>query len=397
MTTMTAAIKLQWLERADKVLAQNYRRPENIFTHGEGCTLVDTQGQSYLDMTSGVAVNALGYNSKIISQAIQQSSRGLVHTSNLFHTTPAIYLAELLVEGSFADKVFFCNSGAESVEAALKFALLFHNGQRQKVHCFKGSFHGRTLGALGLTDIPDHHTLYGTPKHGTFHQFNDMSALDNIDESSCAVILEIIQGEGGIRVVDTDWIRALRARCDEKGALLIIDEVQTGLGRTGQLWAYQWTNIEPDLMTVAKPLAGGLPMGAVMMNQRVAESIRPGLHATTFGGGPFVANIASRVVETLSNPAFLADIQDRSLYLLDLLRALDHPFIEEIRGLGLLLGLKMRCPAKSVVQAAYEQKLLLVPARDNVVRFIPPLTISREDLREAVKRLALALEGVARS
>ncbi|MCA8923436.1 MAG: acetylornithine/succinylornithine family transaminase [Planctomycetes bacterium] len=388
-----------WVERAERVLAPTYARPARVFVSGEGSTLVDEDGRRYLDMTSGVAVNALGHGSPVVADALRDAADGLIHTSNLFHTRPAARLAELLVEHSFADRVFFCNSGAESVEGAIKFAIVHGGPQRKKVVAFRGSFHGRTLGALSSTDMPAHHSTFGQATHRTFAPFNDDAAIQEVDESTCAVIVEPIQGEGGVRSADPAWLGRLRQRCSEVGALLIFDEVQTGLGRTGKLWAHEWYDVTPDIMTVAKPLAGGLPMGAVLMTEAVAASLRPGLHATTFGGGPLVASVGARVVEHIAAGEFLADVRAKASFLREQLGAL-RPHVAEVRGKGLLVGLRLSLPgvehpAKAVVSTAFDLGLLLVAARDDVVRLIPALNVTREELETAVERLALTLERVA--
>lgn len=397
------ALESAWISRAERVLAPTYARPRRVFVSGEGSTLVDEEGRRYLDMTSGVAVNALGYGSPIIAEALREAADGLIHTSNLYHTQPAARLAELLVERSFADRVFFCNSGAESVEGALKFAIFHSEIQRQKVIAFRGSFHGRTLGALSVTDMPQHHQVFGSKAlTRAFAPFDDEAAIAQIDEFTSAVIVEPIQGEGGVRVASSAWLKSLRQRCTEVGALLIFDEVQTGLGRTGMLWAHEWSGVKPDLMTLAKPLAGGLPMGAVLMTEAVASSIRPGLHATTFGGGPLVASVGARVFEHLAEPEFLAEVRAKSAFLRERVAALGCPYIVDVRGKGLLLGLELalpgvESPAKATVSLAFEMGLLLVAAREDVVRLIPPLSVTREELETAVGRLALVLERVAAS
>lgn len=387
-----------WVTRAERVLAPTYARPPREFVSGSGSALYDAEGERFLDMTSGVAVNALGHGSPLIAEALREAADGLIHTSNLFHTRPAARLAELLVEHSFADRVFFCNSGAESVEAAIKFAMIHGGPLRKKVVAFRGSFHGRTVGALSVTDMPEHHRMFDVTLLRAFAPFNDPAALERIDETTCAVIVEPIQGEGGVRAADAGWLRRLRERCTRTGTLLIFDEVQVGLGRTGKLWAHEWSGVTPDLLTVAKPLAGGLPMGAVLLSEGVAASLRPGLHATTFGGGPLVASVGARVVEHVAAPEFLAEVRAKADFVRELLAAL--PQVAEVRGQGLLLGLRLNlpgvaAPAKATVAEAFSRRLLLVAARDDVVRLIPPLNVTRDELREAVQLLGETLEHLA--
>lgn len=378
---------------ADRVLAPTYRRPERLFTAGEGCWVVDAEGRRYLDLTSGVAVNALGHGSPEVVEALREGAAGLVHTSNLYHTEPAIRLAAALVERSFADRVFFCNSGAESIEGAIKLARLAGGPLRRKVIAFERSFHGRTLGALSITDRPaDHKTFGPMPRLCQRLPWNDERALDEIDGFTCAVVVEPIQGEGGIRVPDEGWLRALRHRCNQVRALLVFDEVQCGLGRTGHLWAHEAFGVTPDIMTVAKPLAGGLPMGAVLMTEQVAQAIEPGAHATTFGGGPLVASVALRVLERLSQSDFLREVAAKGDFARETFGAVAG--VQGVRGRGLMLGLEVPVPAAEVTAAALERGLLVCPARDDVVRLVPPLTITREELGQAADRLGDALGEV---
>lgn len=381
------------LALADRVLAPTYSRPPRVFVDGDGAWLTDAQGQAWLDMTSGVAVLALGHKSPIVADALKHAAGGLIHTSNLFHTAPPILLASALVERSFADRVFFVNSGAEAVEGALKFARLAAGDRRQVVY-FDGSFHGRTLGALAATDRPAWQEPFA-PLAGGFTRapFDAPAALEAIDERVGAVIVEPVQGEGGVRPADPGWLASLRAACDAAGAFLIFDEVQTGLGRTGRLWAHERSGVTPDLMTLAKPLAGGLPMGAVLMTERVARAITPGCHATTFGGGPAVASVALAVLSALSEPGFLAEVERKGQLLREALQALGSPHLGEVRGQGLLVGVQTDLPAGEVVaRARDEEHLLLASAGADVLRFVPPLQIPDEDLLEAVARLGRTLQ-----
>ncbi|MBU47104.1 MAG: acetylornithine aminotransferase [Deltaproteobacteria bacterium] len=382
------------LALADKVLAPTYTRPEHLFVEGDGVFLKDAEGQQFLDMTSGVAVNALGHNAEIIKNALRKGLEGLIHTSNLFHTAPAILLANELVQHSFADKVFFTNSGAESVEGAIKFARLYAKDRHEIVY-FDSSFHGRTLGALAATDKEKIRTPF-TPLPTGYRcaPWNQHVAFNYITAQTAAVIVEPIQGEGGIRFADESWLQALRAHCDKVGALLIFDEVQCGLGRTGTLWGHQHYGITPDLMTLAKPLAGGLPMGAVLMTQNVADAITPSCHATTFGGGPLVATVAYEVFKEISNPTFLQAVQHKGAFLLETLRDLHSPYIEDIRGRGLFVGVQLNIPTQQVVEAARKEGLLLVAAANQVVRFVPSLTITKQELEQAVALFAKALHAV---
>jgi len=381
------------VDTAHRVLAPTYRQPDLIMTRGEGCWLEDADGNRYLDMTTG-SVTSLGHDAAVVREALEQAAGGLIHTSNLFYTQPAIDLAERLVEHSFAERVFFCNSGAEAVEGALKFARLTV-GDRHEVVYFDGSFHGRTFGALSATDRDDIRTPF-EPLVPGFRRapYDDDAALTMIDERTAAVIVEPIQGEGGVRTPRPEWLQHVRQRCAEVGALMIVDEIQCGLGRTGNLWAHQISGIKPDLLTLAKPLAGGLPMGAVLLGERAAQAVTPGSHGSTFGGGPVVATVACAVFDALSSPDLLSGVTERAALLRETLNTTLGDALEEVRGVGLIMGLKfaIEASAKDVAAAAREQGLLVVPASGDVLRFLPPLDTPHDDLREAVQRLGRAIE-----
>lgn len=375
---------------AERVLAPTYRRPPVLFTHGEGMYVYDASGRRYLDFVAGIAVCALGHADPGVAEVIAAQARRLVHLSNLYHTEPHLRLAEALVAHSFADRVFFCNSGAEAVEAALKFARKFarthFDDRKVGFVAFTHSFHGRTMGALSVTEKPAYREPFAPLVPGViFVPFNDIEAARAaITQETCAVIVEPIQGEGGVHVAAPEFLQALRARCDEVGALLIFDEVQCGLGRTGTLWAYEAYGVEPDLLTVAKPLANGLPMGAVLMREKVAAVLQPGDHGSTFAGGPLVAAVALHVFQRLCDPAFLARVREMGAYLMDRLRAVELPGVKEIRGRGLLIGLEIEGDARQVVAAALERGLLLTTAGDHVVRMVPPLIVERSHIDEAI-------------
>lgn len=382
---------------ADRVLAPTYRRPPIVFTHGEGMYVYDAAGRRYLDFVAGIAVCALGHADPGVAQVIAEQARRLVHLSNLYHTEPHLRLAEALVAHSFADRVFFCNSGAEAVEAALKFARKFarthFNNRKTGFVAFTHSFHGRTMGALSVTEKLAYREPFAPLIPGvTFVPFNDVEAARSaITAETCAVIVEPIQGEGGVHVASPEFLHALRARCDAVGALLIFDEVQCGLGRTGTLWAYEAYGVEPDLLTVAKPLANGLPIGAVLMKEKVAAVLQPGDHGSTFAGGPLVSAVALHVFERLRDPAFLARVREAGAYLAERLHAAELPGVKEIRGRGLLVGIEIEGDARAVVMAALERGLLLATAGDHVVRMVPPLIVEKSQIDEAVAILQEAM------
>jgi acetylornithine/N-succinyldiaminopimelate aminotransferase len=385
---------------ADSLLGL-YRPAGPVFTGGEGSYLLSECGARYLDFTSGIAVNALGYGHPAFAAAVREAlESGLTHTSNLFRTRPAAALAEWLTDHSFADRVFLCNSGAEANEGAFKFARRWARERggaaKHEIVAFRGGFHGRTMGALSATDRPAYQEPFLPLVPGIrFTEVGDLSALAGLlsRERTAAVIIEPIQGEGGVLPVPAEFLRVLRAACDAVDALLIFDEVQVGLGRTGNLWAYEAAGVAPDLLTLAKPLAGGLPMGAVLLTERVAEAIRPGDHATTFGGGPLVAAAALAVCETVGDPAFLAGVVATGEWLESRLGALAlrRPVVTAVRGAGLIWGVEISGSAADVVSRALDAGLLLCTAGPTVVRIVPPLTVSLPELEHGLTTLEEAL------
>lgn len=372
---------------------QTYKRPPFVLERGEGVYLYDAEGRRYLDFVSGIAVNALGYADPEVLAALSAQACQLTHCSNLYHSAPQALLARDLVERSFADRVFFCNSGAEACEGALKFARKWqrvnHPGQaRHGIVAFSGSFHGRTMGALSATYREKYRLPFEPLIPGvTFAPFNDVDAARAaIGPHTGAVIVEPLQGEGGVNPATPEFLRALREACDAQGALLIFDEVQCGLGRTGTLWAHEACGVIPDLMTLAKPLGGGLPIGAVLLTQRVAESIVPGDHGSTFAANPVICAVAQVVLRRISDPGFLAGVQARGRYLGAQLAALKarHPVLQEARGLGMIWGLELKVGAAPLIARGYERGLIMTNAGDRVLRLLPPLVTSEAQIDEAV-------------
>jgi acetylornithine/N-succinyldiaminopimelate aminotransferase len=369
-----------------------YRPAEPLLVSGSGCRLRDAAGRRYLDFGSGIGVNALGYGDAGVSRAMARSvATGLVHTSNLFRTAPAAELAAELVRLSFADRVFFCNSGAEANEAAFKFARRWareHGGAgRHEIVSLRGAFHGRLFGALAATDRPSMQEPFVPLMPGVrFISPEDVAEAEAvIGACTAAVIVEPVQGEGGVKPLSGAYLQALRGIADRAGALLIFDEVQCGLGRTGRLFAYEASGVVPDLLTLAKPLAGGLPMGAVLLSDRVAGAIRPGDHATTFGGGPLVASVALEVVRRIGAPEFLSGVRVRGTHMRRRLEELATlPAVAEARGTGLMWGIELRHAAAPVVQAALEAGLIVTLAGERVIRLLPPLVISESEIDEGV-------------
>ncbi|MBI5669596.1 MAG: aspartate aminotransferase family protein [Chloroflexi bacterium] len=374
-----------------------------MLMHGEGVHLFDADGKAYLDWVAGIAVNALGYGDAELTHAIQRAANnGLIHTSNLYYTAPQVELARLLVEKTtFADRVFFTNSGTEANEGAIKFArkVAYEKGLKDKVEivCFSGAFHGRTMGSLALTPREKYQKPFQPLMPGVVvAEYNNLdSAKAAVSNRTAAVMIEPVQGEGGIYAASDEFLRGLRELCDQYDALLIYDEVQCGMGRTGTLWAYEPSGVAPDMLTAAKPLAGGLPIGAILMTEAVASAMHPGEHGTTFAGGPLVTAAAQVVLNRVSQPEFLAHVREVGAYLMERLAEINSPLIKEVRGRGLMVGLELTIDVSKVVEAGYEHGLILVNAGTNVIRFVPPLIVEKQHVDELIEKLTAILTGMA--
>jgi acetylornithine/N-succinyldiaminopimelate aminotransferase len=383
------------IKRADQVMAATYQRFPVVFIKGQGCRLWDTDGRSYTDFVAGIAVCNLGHAHAQIGEAIARQAQTLLHVSNLYYTRPQIELASWLVENSFADRVFFGNSGAEANEAAIKLARKYFKergeGNRFRIVTMERSFHGRTLATLSATGQEKIKKGFEPVLDGfDFVPFNDVQALrSQIGPSTCAVMLEPIQGEGGIRCPDADYLKKVRQICDETGTLLIFDEIQTGMGRTGKLFAYQHFGVEPDIMTLAKALANGLPIGAMLAKEKIAAAFGIGSHASTFGGTPIVTTAALEVCKILVEGHVIENGRTTGLYFkqkLDELKA-RHRIIEDVRGLGLLLGIKLKVDGRPLVTQCMQKGFLINCIQDKILRFIPPLIISTEEIDQLVECL----------
>ncbi|HSJ08908.1 MAG TPA: acetylornithine/succinylornithine family transaminase [Longimicrobiales bacterium] len=385
----------------ESAVLATYRPAAPLFVRASGCRMYDDAGNAYLDFSSGIGVNALGYGDAGVAEAMQCAlDTGLIHTSNLYRTVPVQELATELTTRSFADRVFFCNSGAEANEAAFKFARRYGRevggAAKHEIVSMRGAFHGRLFGALAATDRKSMQEPFEPLMPGV--QFVAIGDVDGARaaisrERTAAIIVEPVQGEGGVLPVPAEFLAALRALADEADALLIFDEVQCGLGRTGRLFAYEHAGVTPDILTLAKPLAGGLPMGATLLTQRVADTIRPGDHATTFGGGALVATVALEVVQRIGAETFLAGVRSHGALLktaLDGLLVL--PAVKEVRGIGLMWGIELTVPAGPVVSAALERGLLVTAAGEKVIRLLPPLVISAADITAGVDVLREVLQ-----
>ena len=382
-----------------------FSRVDLGFERGEGVWLVATNGERYLDFTSGVAVNALGHAHPHLVAALQEQATKLWHMSNLFKSPDGERLAARLCEQSFADFVFFANSGAEAMECAIKVTRRYHAGkghpERYRIITFEGAFHGRTLGTLAATGSPKYLEGFGPPLDG-FDQvpLGDLDAVKKaIGPQTAGILIEPLQGEGGVRAASPAFFKALRQLCDDKDMLLVFDEVQTGMGRTGELFAYKRLGVVPDVMSLAKALGGGFPIGACLATAEAASGMTPGSHGSTFGGNPLAVSAANAVLDIMLKPGFFDHVQKMSLLLKQKLAALIDRYpkvLAEVRGEGLLIGLKAVVPSAALVNALRDQKLLTVGAGDNVVRFLPPLIVTETEIDEAVQRLdraCVALSG----
>ena len=382
-------------------LMPNYARADLVFEHGEGAWLYEADGRRFLDFGAGIAVSTLGHAHPELCKAIASQAARVIHVSNLYRNAQAERLAQRLVDTSFADSVLFCNSGAEAneglVKAMRKTMADAGMAERYRVICFEGAFHGRTLAMLAATGNPKYLAGFGPVVDGFDHvPFNDIGALRAaITPRTAGVLLEPVQGEGGVRPADLRFLRDLRATCDAFGILLGLDEVQCGMGRTGKLFAHEWAGIAPDVMSVAKGIAGGFPMGAVLAKEKVARALVPGSHGTTFGGGPLACAAANAVLDVILAPGFLGGVQRIGDYFWKGLNALvaRHPRVfTGVRGAGLLVGLSCAVPNTAVQAAAVEQGLLTITAAENVLRLAPPLIVGRAECDEALARLRRAAE-----
>jgi acetylornithine/N-succinyldiaminopimelate aminotransferase len=380
----------------------NYGRAPICLVRGDGVRVWDTDGREYLDFGTGIAVTSLGHCHARVTGAIQEAAATLLHVSNLYHTVPQIHLAKLLVEHSFADRVFFSNSGAEANEAAIKIARKYGKerlaSDRYEIITTHNSFHGRTLATVTATGQPKYHHGFEPIVPGFKHvPYNDLRAMERaIDSHTAAVLVEPIQGEGGVRVPDDDYLPGLRKLCDASGALLMLDEIQTGMGRTGRLWAYEHAGVEPDVMTLAKALANGVPIGATLVREDVASVLTPGTHGSTFGGTPFVTSVALATLTTMLDERIPERAARMGRFLLDRLRAVAaaRPVVTALRGRGLLIGIELARPAAAVVEACRDHGLLVLSAGEQVVRLAPPLIVDERDCERAVGVIDAALAGL---
>jgi acetylornithine/N-succinyldiaminopimelate aminotransferase len=390
----------------DTHVMPTYGRQNVVFERGEGVWLTSTGGETYLDFASGVAVNALGHAHPKLVAALTAQAQKLWHTSNLYRVAGQEELSSKLCAATGMDKVFFCNSGAEACEGAIKTARKYQSAigkpERQKIITFKGAFHGRTLATIAAAGNEKYLDGFGERAPGFVNlEFGDHDALTAVasEPDVAGILVEPVQGEGGIRPVPTQCLKGLRELCNKQGLLLMFDEVQCGMGRSGKLFAYEWAGIKPDVMAIAKGIGGGFPVGAFLGTKEATQGMVPGTHGSTYGGNPLAMAVANAVMDEVNRPEFLAQVQRSALVLKQKLAALADEFpdmIEEVRGTGLLMGVRFKSavPSGDVVKACTAQKFLTVGAGDNVVRVMPPLNVTEAELGEAVARLARALGHV---
>ncbi len=390
------------IEQSSKYLCFTYNRYPVVFSHGKGCKLWDVEGKEYLDFVAGLAVVNLGHCHPNVVAAIKEQAEKLIHVSNYYHNEPMIELARLLCENSFAEKVFFCNSGAEANEAAIKLARKYAKenlGQEKfEIITMLKSFHGRTMATITATGQERFHKGFEPLLPGfKYVPYNDLEAVNNaISEKTCAIMIEPVQGEGGVNVPSREYMQELRRLCDEKGILLILDEVQTGIGRTGKLFAYEHFGIEPDIMTLAKGLANGIPIGAMLTKDKFASAFVPGAHASTFGGNPLATAAAVEVLRTIKKDEVLKNCNIVSGYLINRLKELmkGFDFIRDIRGMGLLIGMELSFDAGDIVKKCMERGILINYTNGNTLRFIPPLILTADEVDVLTNALEEIFMGI---
>lgn len=387
------------IEKGKKYIMNTYGRLPVLFVRGQGSWLYDEEGNKYLDFVAGIAVNCLGHSNQLIKEALAEQADKLIHTSNLYWIEGQIDLAERLCQKSGMDKAFFCNSGAEANEGAIKLARKWGRPQgRYEIISALQSFHGRTMGALAATGQEKYQTSFQPLLPGfSFVNFNNLQEIKvAINEKTAAIILEPIQGEGGLNEPAPGYLKEVAELCKEEGILLILDEVQTGIGRTGKDFAFQHYGIEPDIITLAKGLGGGLPIGALLARGQAAETFQPGDHASTFGGNPLVTHVANQVCQKVLSEDFLEEVREKSAYMIDGLQGLKdkYPFISQIKGRGLMLGLECGQRANTIVDKMLERKILINAIGGKTLRFVPPLNLKKEEIDLLIENLDQVLEEV---
>lgn len=388
----------QWIEKSDRYIMKTYGRYPIVPVRGEGCRLWDVDGNEYLDFLGGIAVNNLGHCHPKVVAALQKQAAELIHCSNYYQIPQQIELAELLCNHSFADKAFFCNSGAEANEAAIKLARKYSRDtfgpERYEIITAADSFHGRTMATVSATGQEKVQRFFDPLLHGFKHvPFNDVVALEAaVTPTTCAIMLEPIQGESGINMPSPGYFQAVREICDRHGLLLIFDEVQVGVGRTGKLFAYEHFGVTPDIMTLAKALAGGAPIGAMLAKDKFAAAFVPGTHGSTFGGNPLVCAAAIATIRTILEDGLLSRCEEIGEYLTGELETLGgkYPFVKEVRGVGLMIGMALNIPGADIVKKGHQRGVLLNVTHDTVLRFVPALIVTRQE----IDKMIAILDGI---
>ncbi len=395
----------QYIQEAEQALLHTYNRYQVVFDKGDGVYLYDMEGKKYLDFCAGIAVFALGYNNQKYNNALKEQIDKIIHTSNYYYNVPSIEAAKKLKEVSGMDRVFFTNSGAEAVEGAIKaarkYAYLKDGSTDHEIIAMEHSFHGRTMGALSVTGNPKYREAF-EPMIGNirFAKINDFeSVLSNVTDKTCAILFETLQGEGGIFPAEESFLKQVKALCEEKDILLILDEIQCGMGRTGYMYAWQKYGVKPDIMTTAKALGCGVPVGAFLMTEKVgANSLTSGDHGTTYGGNPLAATAINIVLDLFEENHIIDNVKEAGSYLEEKLDGLvsEYDFIETRRGLGLMQGLVLRRPAGDIITKALEKGLVLINAGTNIIRFVPPLIITKENIDDMIVILKSCLDEIVR-
>ncbi len=385
----------QYIEDANKVLMHTYNRYQIVLDHGEGVHLFDTDNKKYLDFAAGIAVFALGYGNKVFNDALKNQIDKLLHTCNLYYNVPSIEAAKKIVKATGLERVFFTSSGTEAIEGAVKLARKYyykkHGIANSQIISMDNSFHGRSMGALSITGTKKYREAFEPLIGGVvFAKYNDLNSVAELMTSNtCAVIMEPIQGEGGLYPATKEFIQGVRKLCDEKGVLLILDEIQCGMGRTGTMYAYEQYGVKPDIITTAKALGCGVPVGAFVASEEVASAFEPGDHGTTYGGNPFVTSAVNAVFEIFEQDGVLDHVKEIAPYLEEKLKELvqKYDFVLEHRGVGLMQGLEFSFPVKDIIPKVMEKGLILISAGANIIRFVPPLVITKKDVDDMIQIL----------
>lgn len=381
-----------YINEAEKVLIHAYNRFPIVFEKGNGVNLYDVNGKEYLDFAAGIAVFAFGYGNKEYNDALKEQIDKIIHTSNLYYNVPAIEAAKKIVDATGLDRVFFTNSGTESIEGAIKLARKYYyvnkNANDSEIIAMENSFHGRSLGALAVTGQPKYQEAFKPLMSGVkYAKFNDLNSVKElVNSKTCAIIMETVQGEGGLYPANKEFIQGVRKICDDNDIVLILDEIQCGMGRTGTMFAYEQYGVKPDIVTLAKALGCGVPVGAFAANEKVASAMVPGDHGTTYGGNPLACAAVSKVFDMFKSYNLLENVKEVSAYLIEKLNGLKdkYDFIKEIRGLGLMQGMELSKPVGDIIIKAQKKGLVIISAGACVLRFVPPLVINKADVDKMI-------------